>query len=109
MVLSMQLGGVEAREYPEDWSNSIADLRAKQAAMVESADQQADSKMNHQTSTLTVTPGKSCGGAKDKGKINLRSPLKEEASGSVLVQNKPTEEKFSFVFDPRNDATIYHE
>ena len=122
------MASVEARKHPgEDWSKGPATLREKQPAVVESA----DSTMNDQTSTLYIAIEENCGEAKDspvvergaskeEGIINLSPFLvgetaedmsKEQINDSVDY-NKDLDgpaEKFSFVFDPRTDVTIYHE
>ena len=119
---------VEARKHPgEYWSKGPATLREKQPAVVESA----DSTMNDQTSTLYVTIAENCeeakdspvverGASKEEGIINLSPFLvgetaedmtKEQINDSVDFDKDLDDpaEKFWFVFDPRTDATIYHE
>ncbi|RVX12238.1 hypothetical protein CK203_010680 [Vitis vinifera] len=122
------LATVEARKHPgEYWSKGPATLREKQPAVVESA----DSTMNDQTSTLYIAIEENCGEAKDspvvergaskeEGTINLppfpagetaEDMSKEQINDSVDYDKDldGPAEKFSFVFDPRTDLTIYHE
>ena len=122
------MASVEARKHPgEDWSKGPATLREKQPAVVESA----DSTMNDQTSTLYVTIAENCeeakdspvvekGASKEEGIINLSPFLVGETAEDMSKEqindsadfDKDLDgpaEKFWFVFDPRTDATIYHE
>ncbi|XP_034682082.1 uncharacterized protein LOC117911766 [Vitis riparia] len=122
------LASVEARKHPgEDWSKGPATLREKQSAMVESADY----TMKDQTSTLFITIEENCGEAKDspvvergaskeEGTINLppflagetAEDMSKERINDSVDYDKDLDgpaEKFSLVFDPRTDVTIYHE